>query len=34
MGSKRGPVGLLALVAAFFVFAFGASPAKADVRHR
>ena len=29
MGSKRGPVGLLVLAAAFLVFAFGASPAKA-----
>jgi len=29
MGSKRGPAGLLVLVAAFLVFAFGASPAKA-----
>ncbi|HEU4905052.1 MAG TPA: hypothetical protein VFT19_02915 [Solirubrobacterales bacterium] len=29
MGSKRGPVGLLVLTAAFLVFAFGASPAKA-----
>src|SRR5680860_352451 len=29
MGSKRGPAGLLVLIAAFLVFAFGASPAKA-----
>ncbi len=29
MRSKRGPVGLLVLVAAFLVFALGASPAKA-----
>src|SRR5680860_748623 len=29
MGGKRGPAGLLVLVAAFLVFAFGASPAKA-----
>jgi hypothetical protein len=29
MRSKRGPVGLLVLTAAFLVFAFGASPAKA-----
>jgi hypothetical protein len=29
MGSKRGPLGLLVLTAAFLVFAFGASPAKA-----
>jgi len=30
MGSKRGPLGLLALTAAFFVFAFGASSAQAE----
>jgi len=29
MGSKRGPLGLLVLTAAFLVFAFGATPAKA-----
>jgi hypothetical protein len=29
MGSKRGPLGLLVLIAAFLVLAFGASPAKA-----
>ncbi len=29
MGSKRGPLGLLVLSAAFLVFAFGASSANA-----